>query len=702
MMHKCAAIAGFLLAAALIVPACGDSDFPTRPAPLASSPVTVQQGDTYQGNVVQGDESTSFNMTLIARGVAAQASSAGTGASVLVGRGGTSAASSGQVEITGNFETGRGLRGAVQGTLEGSLADGKFVGSLTADTGACAEERRYSGRVTAAGIAWVPGERLRTCPSNELTFAIQIGTPRGSACTYDVSFADVSFSGNGGTGTVIVSAPSGCPWLAETPAPWVTFEEPATFVGGGTVAFKVQPNPQTEDRQVSLRIAGATVPVEQGPVCRYSLSAAAASFGGAGGRGTVGVEAPARCEWQAAESVDWIAVSPTEGRANGTVTLTIAANAGPARQASVQIAGSTFTVLQGATAPQCSYAIAPSRVVLESTGGSGTVAVTAPPGCAWTAETSVPWLTILGSSSGVGSGAVSYSVQPLTGASRTGTAQIAGQVFTVAQTSLDCTYTITPSEVKLDGKGGPGTVAITAPAGCAWSAETSVDWLTILGSPAGNGPGTVSYSVQPNTGAQRTGTAKIAGQTFTVTQSAVECTFTIAPTSALLPQSGGTGSVGITTQNGCVWTAQPLVNWIVITNVSAGAGKDSVTYSVTANFGATRTGTLRVAGQIATVTQEGCTYVVDPNTFLIQDGAATTRRVTVTSPVGCAWKVSESADWIDIRDVLGASGGTGGFTLGISQLPAATDRREATVSVMGATTATVTVTQTHRPIVPPR
>jgi hypothetical protein len=96
MTHKCAAIAGLiLLAVALSVPACRNADFPAQPTPLASSPVAVQQGNTYHGIVMQGDDATSFDMTIIARGLAAHASTPEPAAGAFAGAPGITAASAG-------------------------------------------------------------------------------------------------------------------------------------------------------------------------------------------------------------------------------------------------------------------------------------------------------------------------------------------------------------------------------------------------------------------------------------------------------------------------------------------------------------------------------------------------------------------------------------------------------------------------------
>ena len=70
---------------------------------------------------------------------------------------------------------------------------------------------------------------------------------------------------------------------------------------------------------------------------------------------------------------------------------------------------------------------------------------------------------------------------------------------------------------------------------------------------------TVAFRVAANTGAERTGTLTIAGQTFTVTQAAAPtaaCAYTIAPPSQSIGASGGPGTtVTVTTTAGCAWTA---------------------------------------------------------------------------------------------------------------------------------------------------
>jgi len=180
-----------------------------------------------------------------------------------------------------------------------------------------------------------------------------------------------------------------------------------------------------------------------------------------------------------------------------------------------------------------------------------------------------------------------------------------------------CTYAISPNSQSVDSTGGSGSTTVTTTGGCTWSAASNATWVTITGGSTGAGNGVVSFSIASNTGAARVGTLTVAGQTFTVTQAAAPalpppCTYTIAPTSQSLPSSGGSGSVTVTTQSTCTWSATSAVNWITVTGGASGTGNGTVTFTVAPNTGAkpqdttqSRTGTITIAGQTFTVTEAG-------------------------------------------------------------------------------------------------
>jgi hypothetical protein len=73
--------------------------------------------------------------------------------------------------------------------------------------------------------------------------------------------------------------------------------------------------------------------------------------------------------------------------------------------------------------------------------------------------------------------------------------------------------------------------------------------------------------------------------------------------------SGGNGSVNVTTAASCPWTAVSNAPWIGVTNGPGGVGNGQVTYTVAANPGGGRTGTMTIAGQTFTVSQDAPTIV---------------------------------------------------------------------------------------------
>src|SRR4029078_6805485 len=128
---------------------------------------------------------------------------------------------------------------------------------------------------------------------------------------------------------------------------------------------------------------------------------------------------------------------------------------------------------------------------------------------------------------------------------------------------------------------------------------------TVTSGATGTANGTVGYSVAANTGAARSGTLTIAGQPFTVSQDAgaAPCTYSLSSSGQNAPDTASSASVGVTAGSGCAWTATSNASWLTITSGASGTGNGSVGFSIAANTGAARSGTLTVAGQTFTVNQ---------------------------------------------------------------------------------------------------
>jgi len=85
----------------------------------------------------------------------------------------------------------------------------------------------------------------------------------------------------------------------------------------------------------------------------------------------------------------------------------------------------------------------------------------------------------------------------------------------------------------------------------------------------------------------------------------------ISPVSKTFSIFGGTGHIDINATDGCRWNATAADYWITITSGTSGTGSGAVYFEVPVNSSACpRTGTITVADQVFTITQQGaiCLY----------------------------------------------------------------------------------------------
>jgi all-beta uncharacterized protein/BACON domain-containing protein len=552
-------------------------------------------------------------------------------------------------------------------------------------------KRRCPSEVAA--LLFVAAVAVGGCETSSSVTSVATG-PDAPKCQVTVSTPPLVVA-EGGSSTFSVTTQPECAWTATSSATWLSGISPASGQGNGNVAFRVAANDGAAARDGEIAVNDSRVRVSQKAPCRYVLTPATVNVSLNGGSGQVSVATASDCAWTATTDGDWITLaSPTAGSGSGTVSFTAAPNTGSERTASLVIGGQRATIVQSAQseAPsQCSYTISPSSENIPATGGAGApIDVQTQSGCTWTAASNAPWITITSGTNGTGNGSVVYTVAANTGAARTGTLTIAGRTFTVMQAApggSPCTYTIAPTSQSAPASASSGTVTVTSGTGCAWTATSNAAWITVTSGAAGAGNGSVGYSVAANTGVARTGTASIAGQTFTVAQAAgaAPCSYSIAPTSQNVPDTASNGSVAVTTTSGCPWTAASNATWITITAGAIGTGSGSVAFGVAANGGGARTGTLTIAGQTFTVNQAApvmsCTYSIAPMSQQVGQLGGN-GSVAVTTTAGCAWTATSNAAWITISN--GASG-TGNGTVTFAVAVNLVGSRSGTLTIAGQT-----------------
>ncbi|MCP9493517.1 MAG: BACON domain-containing protein [Pyrinomonadaceae bacterium MAG19_C2-C3] len=96
------------------------------------------------------------------------------------------------------------------------------------------------------------------------------------------------------------------------------------------------------------------------------------------------------------------------------------------------------------------------------------------------------------------------------------------------------------------------------------------------------------------------------GQIATQLKEGTFCTYSTTLNQQSFQAKGGVGTVNVTTQTACAWTATSGVDWIRLTPGTNTSGNGSVSYTLLANPSTVaRTGTLTVAGKNITIQQLG-------------------------------------------------------------------------------------------------
>jgi hypothetical protein len=171
---------------------------------------------------------------------------------------------------------------------------------------------------------------------------------------------------------------------------------------------------------------------------------------------------------------------------------------------------------------KCQFSVTNTTSAFSASGGTGTVNVATARDCTWSIAADAGWVSITGGVTGQGESAVAYSVAPNPApVTRSAAISVASQRLTLSQAAAPCQYSLSRTADSIGANGGRLTVSVTTLNGCAWSAAATVGWIAVSSGQSGNANGTVELSVGPNTAtAARTGQVTIAGQAYTVTQSA--------------------------------------------------------------------------------------------------------------------------------------------------------------------------------------
>ena len=382
--------------------------------------------------------------------------------------------------------------------------------TVTSATGSGIGQVNYTVAANSTGVT-----RVGTMTVAGQTVTI---TEAGSGCSASVTPTSVSVPMIGSTSSLSVTSGTSCTWSAFSNVAWITVTS-ATGSGIGQVNYTVAANSTGVDRTGTMTVGGQTVTFTQsGTGCGVSVTPTSVTVPSFGSTSSLSVTTGTSCTWSAVSNVGWITVTSATGSGIGQVNYTVAANStGVDRTGTITVGGQAVTFTQSGTG--CGVSVTPTSVTVPSFGSTSSLSVTTGTSCTWSAVSNVGWIAVT-SATGSGIGQVNYTVAAnSTGVDRTGTITVGGQTVTFTQAASSCTYSVTPLSANVAANGGASAVSVTSGTQCSWTAVSNVAWISVT-SATGSGIGQANYTVANNTGAARSGTLTVAGQTVTVTQAA--------------------------------------------------------------------------------------------------------------------------------------------------------------------------------------
>jgi len=250
-----------------------------------------------------------------------------------------------------------------------------------------------------------------------------------------------------------------------------------------------------------------------------------------------------------------------------------------------------------------------------------------------------------------------------------------------------CSYSLSAASGTVGSAASTGSVQVITQSGCAWTASSPSNAVSITAPAGGNGSGngTVNYGVKASNSPQSV-TLTIAGVPFTVNQ-VTSCLFGLTPASTNVAAAGASGNFAIgVTQSSCSWTATSNAPWLQILSGGGGTGNGTVNYSVLPNASNVgRVGTITAGGQTFTVIQAGnapCAYSLlqASQSFAAAGGPGT---ATVQTPAGCSWQALSNVQWLTVGAPAGGSG-NGTVSYSVAANPG-TGARTGSLTIAGLT-----------------
>jgi hypothetical protein len=283
----------------------------------------------------------------------------------------------------------------------------------------------YDGALTSTQVKQIYDEQKMVFIDHVVTQGV---------VTPELSPSTATLAAEGGSTTSQLTLASNVSWTAQSSAAWLQITSNTSGSGSTTLQVFAAANPTVTTRNATVTIAGKQFTVSQAGM-PASVAFTPQIFTTDGGSMMIDVNAGGDAQWEATSNASWLTVAIGEtGSGNGFVFLIADPynNTSQSRTGSVTVAGQTLYFTQRGY----NLSITPQVAEIGSNSGAGEFGVAAPLSAVWEAIVTQPWITVLGSTTGIGNGTLRYTVASNdTGATRSGKIIVSGQEYTITQTT---------------------------------------------------------------------------------------------------------------------------------------------------------------------------------------------------------------------------------------------------------------------------
>jgi hypothetical protein len=289
-------------------------------------------------------------------------------------------------------------------------------------------------------------------------FDYQYHTVTQGAVSPSVTPTTSSFAASGGSGSADLTIAGNVNWSASSDSGWISLTSATSGIGSTTTTFDVAANTSVYERQGTITLAGESVTITQAGL-GANLDYSELIFGTDGGSDWIDVSPEANGSWEAVSNDSWLTIAiGSSGTGPGSV-LVVAdpySQTSQSRTGTIEVAGQTIYVTQRGY----QLSVSPQIAQVGSNSGAGEFGVAAPISAVWEAITTQDWISINGSSTGVGNGTLRYTVATNnTGATRTGRIIVSGTEYTITQVSSLQVNATAGTGGSVNGSGGYETNA---------------------------------------------------------------------------------------------------------------------------------------------------------------------------------------------------------------------------------------------------